>query len=81
MDTEAAEMGEEPIGIEARALADEITQAALAGDGEKVRSLCALIAEAEGKPQERVEHSGQTARTLVIRAATSEPVALPEASE
>lgn len=56
-DTTAGE-GEEKIGTLARALAEQLEKAIARGDTEAVRALCLAIAEAEGKPQERVEHSG-----------------------
>lgn len=63
-DSEAQE-GEEKLGIEARRVADEAHGAALAGNSEKVRALTSLIDQAEGKPQERVEHSGGATTRIV----------------
>lgn len=54
----AAPEGEERVGKLALALAEQMEKAVARGDTEAVRALCLVIAEAEGKPQERVEHSG-----------------------
>lgn len=56
-DTEAGP-DEERIGALARKLADDLAEAVDRGDDAKVRAIALSIAEAEGKPQERVEHSG-----------------------
>lgn len=64
-DSEADE-GEEKIGALARALADQLFKAVERGDSEAVRALSIAIAEAEGKPQERVEHSGEVASKVII---------------
>lgn len=64
-DTEAGE-GEERLGTLARALADQLQMAIERGDSDAVRALCLAIAEAEGKPQERVEHSGDVTMRRVI---------------
>lgn len=63
-DTEAGE-GEAPIGKLARDIADLLLNAIERGDAEAVRTIATAIAEAEGKPQERVEHSGTVKRVSI----------------
>lgn len=50
----------EQIGTLARKLAFDLAQAIDEGDADKVRSIATVIDQAEGRPQERVEHSGTT---------------------
>ena len=55
----------EQIGTEALALADALWEATMAGDTERVLAITRTIAEVEGKPQERVEHSGTVKRVSI----------------
>lgn len=77
-DTEAGE-GEEKIGILARELADRLYDAIVEGNDAKVRAIAAAIAEAEGKPQERVEHSG--GQTLVQIVGVEVPDEAPDEAQ
>ena len=39
--------------------------AARAGDADRVRSIATVIDQVEGKPQERVEHSGSMKQVII----------------
>lgn len=56
---------EDQIGELALALAEQLEMAVKRGDGEAVRALCLAIAEAEGRPQEKIEHSGTIKRVSI----------------
>lgn len=60
----AEDRDEDGIGKLARGLAEQLEKAVARGDMKAVRALAMAIAEAEGKPQERVEHSGTVPLTV-----------------
>ena len=55
----------EQIGTWARQLADDIATAIEKGDADKVRAIATVIDQAEGKPQEKIEHSGSLKRVSI----------------
>lgn len=69
----AKDKDEDGIGKVSAEVADALLDAAKAGDKEKVWCLATLIAEAEGKPQEHVEHTG--VQRFVLRGPKQQPPA------
>lgn len=55
----------EKVGKWARQLAEDLAQAIDDGDADKVRSIATLMDQTDGKPQERVEHSGEIKRVSI----------------
>lgn len=55
----------EKIGAWARQLAEDLADAIDAGDADKVRSIATLMDQTDGKPQERIEHSGEIKRVTI----------------
>lgn len=60
-----AESDDDKLGAESIALAKVILEAARNGDPDSARAVAMLIDQAEGKPQERVEHSGEIKRVTI----------------
>lgn len=60
-----AESEDDRIGSLSLELAEEMIAAARAGDADRVRSIATVIDQAEGKPQERVEHSGSMKQVII----------------
>lgn len=53
------------MGAKSVEVAEQILDAAILGDTDKVKALATLIAEVEGKPKEFVEHSGGTTQVII----------------
>ena len=70
---EESEDGEK-VGTWARQLAEDVAQAIDEGDADKIRSIATIIDQVEGKPQERVEHSGGgKAISIILEETPSDP--------
>lgn len=73
---------EKRIGVEAKRVGEELLRAAYLGDRDRVMSLCDVINQVEGKPQEFIEHSqNYTARTVIVNKTTGAPPALPSVGD
>lgn len=66
-DKEAIDAGEEPLGDLARKYGDDLLDAVERLDTERIEAILKLIAEAEGKPKEIIEHQGGSTVTLALQ--------------